>query len=189
MTLPAKLNNVAVVAVNVYRPGPPIFVGHINLTFYYYGVDQGTLGYNSTGVDIAGKHHAQSFPSPNMHGGIFAEPNAHALSHYVVVSDKNYHSMYAFALDQAKLTMRRNNIRYLLNGHNCADFAYQVFQHTDLTPEQKDVARYLATTKPLAAEYANERSDDYMVKNIHDPEKLMEFRLKRREQAMQRIGK
>ena len=44
MALPDRLRGVAVVAVNVYKPGPSIFVGHMNVTFYYHGIDQGAFG-------------------------------------------------------------------------------------------------------------------------------------------------
>ena len=189
MILPDRLRKVAVVAVNAYRGLLPLPVGHMNLTFYWYGVDQGTFGYNSTGTDIAGKKHAQSFPSPNMHGGVFVEGNTNAIVHYVVVSDKNYHAMYAFAMSQAKKTAGRNNIRYILGGHNCADFVYQAFQVTDLTPAQKDVDQYLPRNRPLAAEYAHERSDHYMEQNISDPEKRLDFEVMREKQTMAKIGK
>ena len=110
-----------------------------------------------------------------MHGGVFPEANKGAKIHFVVVSEKNYHSMYAYAMSEAELTSGRNNIRYMLTQDNCADFIYKLFQHTDLTPEQKDVKSYLRTTSAPAAAYAFAQSDRYMEQNIHDPQNLLAF--------------
>ena len=124
--IPPQLRDKAIVVVNEYPARGPLPSGHVNLTFYFHGADQGTFGRNSQGIDIAGHAHPQGKFGLAMPGGVFKEPNAHALSHYAIVSNKNYKSMYAFALSQAQLTLK-NKVDYEFLHANCADFLYQVF--------------------------------------------------------------
>ena len=155
--LPDALRKEAVVVVNEYpaRGLPP--VGHVDLTFFDHGIYQGTFGLNSVGFDAAGKLHPTGRMNwrMSMPGGVFMEPNAHAISHFVIVSTANYRSMIAFAQSQAELTAR-NQLRYSIVAGNCADFAFQVFQHSDLPPRYRNIAVYLKNLQEPVAIYAVE---------------------------------
>ena len=157
--LPQELRNRAVVAVNEYPPGK-LPVGHVNLTFYFHGVDQGTLGRNSQGMDIAGRYHPQKPWLGDIPGGVFKEPDKGAMTHYVVVSDKNYKSMFAFAQSQAQLTLT-NKVSYNFLAGNCADFIYQVFQHSDLPQQYRRIAIYLRNKTEPVAIYAEDDAINY----------------------------
>lgn len=153
--LPPALRKEAVVVVNEYPARGMLPVGHVDLTFFDHGVYQGTFGLNSVGFDAAGKFHPSGKMNlrMSMPGGVFVEPNAHAMSHFVIVSSKNYASMIAFAQSQAQLTTQ-NRLRYSIIAGNCADFAYQVFQHSDLPPRYRDISGYLKDLREPVAIYA-----------------------------------
>jgi hypothetical protein len=171
--IPEKLRKLAVVAINEYPARGPLPVGHVNITFFWRGRDEGTFGYNSQGVDIAGHHHMQSLVSDNMHGGVFVETERNALIHYVVVSDENYRRMRAFAYGEAVITSGRNNLRYIFSQHNCADFLYQVFEHSDLSPNQRNIYHYLKDPYEPVAIYAGMRSSHYLRERISDPQNIL----------------
>lgn len=164
--IPPLLRDKAVVVVNEYPARGPLPSGHINLTFFFHGVDQGTYGRNSQGLDIAGRKHPQGGfdlkggPALKMSGGVFKEPNANAMSHYVIVSDKNYKSMYTFAISQAQLTLQ-NKVDYEFLHANCADFAYQVFAHSDLPQKYRRIGQYLRNQIEPVAIYTQDDSTKY----------------------------
>lgn len=157
--LASCLHDVAVVAVNEYKPtGMP--VGHLNLSFYYHGLDQGTYGLNSAGRDFSDRVHKGKPGLGKIPGGVFSEDNDGAMTHYVIVSDKNYHSMFSYAQSQAKLTIA-NKLHYEFLSTNCADFAYRVFQHSDLPMKYRRVVDYLKRRNEPVALYAAEADIKY----------------------------
>ena len=171
--LSEKLRKSAVVAVNEYDPVHSAIVGHTNITFYYHGIDQGTYGFNTAGRDINGKFHKASGFSVTwrddigFRGGVFDEGHKKACMHYVIVSEANYRSMQAYARSQAKLTtVHPPAYKFLKN--NCADFVYLVFQHSDLTPEQKDIYHYLEVWNEAVAHYAGLSQGYYHKVSVHD---------------------
>lgn len=192
--LPDRLKPLCVVAVNEYGPIHSSWVGHLNLTFYFHGIDQGTYGFNVSGTDAAGKAHTRTGFSLEtklsgsarngvsvdakldirFHGGVFVEDNKQASVHYVIMSEKNYFSMIAYAKSRAKQPVTHGTA-YTLLSFNCVDFAYQVFQHSDLSPDDKDVDRYLDRRWwELVAAYSRLSSGAYRQANIHDTRKQLE---------------
>ena len=175
MKLSDRMRRAAVVAINEYpMQFPPI--GHMDVSFYFHGNDQVTYGYNSTGVEVKGKFHPQSFMSLTMRGGVFVENSSRAEKakqvHYVIVSDSNYRTMLAFARTQAQITAARRGMqRYLFASHNCVDFVYQVFQVAALTPEEKDVDRYLNNRWEPVAVYSRLTDGYYEAASTHDTRK------------------
>ena len=137
MSVQDDLRRNYVVGVNEYPSG--LFnVGHVNVTFLDHGIERGTYGYNSQGIDLAGRQHKPQViwdtkkHQLQMLGGTFpSESHAHALTHYVIVSSKNYFSMQAYALSRAQLTTIRPQ-GYGLLTNNCADFVYRMFAHSGL---------------------------------------------------------
>ena len=146
IVLPPGLRTKAVVTVNeVPAQGLPP-TGHIDLSFFYHGLFQGTFGRNSQGTDIAGRFHKQSLDltiTGSMPGGIFTEANAGVTPHFVIVSEKNYFSMISYAQSQAKLTAQGKGFDYNIFSGNCSDFTYRVFQHSDLPEKFRLVDTYL----------------------------------------------
>ena len=145
--LPSSLRDKAIVTVNEVPPRgiPP--TGHIDVSFFYHGIFQGTFGRNSQGMDIAGRRHKQGVPNPaaagSMPGGVFTEVNSGVIPHFVIVSEKNYFSMISYAQSQAKLTAQGKWFDYNIFSGNCSDFAYRVFQHSDLPEKYRKVDTYL----------------------------------------------
>ena len=154
MILPASLRDRDVVAVNEYPANTGLHTGHVNLTFYRRGADEGTYGYNAQGRDVKGRVHPFGVGPSGMKGGVFAEPNGHAQVHYVVVNDGNYNAMLAVARSQALSTALKGALGYSLALNNCADFAFRGFAATDLSPADKDISRYLNDKGEPMALYA-----------------------------------
>ena len=140
--LPDRLRNAAVVAVNEYDPIRAAVVGHVNVTFFWHGVDQGTYGYNIAGNDAAGHVHRRGPYGLTMPGGTFIEGHVGAYTHYVIVSEKNYYAMLTLAKAKAQQTVAHPQ-SFTLANRNCVDFVYQLFLVTDLTPDQKDIFQYI----------------------------------------------
>ena len=163
MSLREDLRTHAVVAVNEYHPHGIAPTGHVNVSFYYHGIDQGTYGRNSAGIDLKGKPH----PADLLHGagGVFIEPIGGAMTHYVILSDSNYQMMLAYAMSQARLTASRPT-SYGFLGNNCADFVWQVFQHSDLPPRYKSIPQYLSDKLEAVAIYAEADALQYEPKAV-----------------------
>ena len=175
MILPAKFNGLAVVAVNEFPPKGALPTGHTNVTFFWHGVDRGTFGFNSQGKDAAGKNHPRGPVSftieggAKMPGGVFIEDEKNAHIHLVIVSERNFNRMYAFAKGQAEITATKNNQTYVFLSNNCADFVYKVFAQTDLTTAQKDIYSYLQDKGEPVAEYAAMSQGYYrQIESVHD---------------------
>ena len=134
--LPIRLKGDWVVIVNEYPANGS--TGHINLTF----VDYGTFGQNIRGWDASRHFHPEGPKGIIMSGGVFMEGDAGAMQHFVIVSRENFYSMLVYAQSRAQQTVKTQT-RYALAFNNCTDFVFQVFQHSDLTAEQKDVSRYV----------------------------------------------
>ena len=166
--LPPALARKAVVTVNEVPPrGFP--TGHIDLSFFWYGIFQGTFGRNSQGVDVAGRLHRQGppnlFKGGSMPGGVFTEPNSGVIPHFVIVSDKNYFSMLAYAQSQAKSTAQGKGLDYNIFSGNCSDFAYRVFQHSDLPERFRFIDFYLKDHDEAVAIYAEDERALYSDKS------------------------
>ena len=58
--LPSRLRNSCVVAVNEYNIVHSFLVGHLDITFFFHGTDQGTYGFNISGKDAIGKRHGKT---------------------------------------------------------------------------------------------------------------------------------
>ena len=157
---PLSLRNGAVVTVNELPPKLPLPSGHINVSFYFYGIDQGTYGLNSAGYDFSGRFHAQKPGLGKIPGGVFKEDNNGAMVHYVLVSDKNYRSMLAYAQSEARLTIV-NKLHYEFLSTNCADFVYRVFQHSDLPMKYRRIVDYLKRKNEPVAIYAADADIKY----------------------------
>ena len=89
-----------------------------------------------------------------MKGGVFTEPDTHAVVHYVVVSDRNYNAMLAVARSQALSTAMKGDLGYSIALNNGADFVFRVFAASDLPPVEKDISRYLSDKGEPVALYA-----------------------------------
>ena len=163
MSLHQDLQTHAVVAVNEYKPKLPFPTGHVNVSFFFRSIAQGTFGRNSAGVDSKG--HIHTFDPLAGSGGVFIEATAGALTHYVIVSDQNYFDMRSFAQGQAKLTST-SKTTYGFIGNNCADFIWQVFQHSTLPPRYKDITIYLTNKWEPVAIYAEGDALNYEPKPI-----------------------
>ena len=101
MSLSQDLKTHAVVALNEYKPKIPFPTGHVNVSFYFHSIAQGTYGRNSAGMDSKGRIHAPDLLRGA--GGVFVESPAGGLTHYVIVSNENYFEMLSFAKAQANL--------------------------------------------------------------------------------------
>ena len=82
------------------------------------------------------------------------------MSHYVVVTDKNYLSMYAFAKLQAQLTVH-NKLNYNFFAGNCSDFVYQTFSNSDLPEKYRIISKYLSDLKEPVAIYSDQEGIRY----------------------------
>ncbi len=68
-------------AVNEYPANTGLHTGHVNLTFYRRGADEGTYGYNSQGRDVKGSVHPFGVGPGAMRVGVFPEPTVYARVH------------------------------------------------------------------------------------------------------------
>lgn len=168
IVLPAALKSRAVVSVNEIPARGQIPVGHIDLSFFFHGVFQGTYGRNSQGIDVAGKFHPQVITAKGIvrgagaiPGGVFTEVDSGVQSHFVIVSDKNYFSMIAYAQAEAELTAKGKGFDYNLFSGNCADFAFRVFQHSDLPQRYRWIDLYLKDPDEPVAIYAADEATMY----------------------------
>lgn len=172
MTVQDDLRNNYVVAVNEY-PSGRFNVGHMNATFFDHGVDQGTYGFNIQGRDIKGRPHGAGLiwdsrkHQPQMLGGVFKEPHANAMTHYVIVSKANYFSMQTFALSQAQITAQKPQVYGLLT-NNCSDFLYKIFLHTDLPEQYRNISTYLKNKHEPVAIYTGEVAELYTNRAEHE---------------------
>ena len=93
------------------------------------------------------------------------------------MSSRNYFVMMNYAKAQAKLTSQgvTKNQKYYLFNYNCVNFIYEMFKLTDLTPDQKDVDKYLKSRLVPVAVYTDFASSYYYPLNIHDPQKLLTY--------------
>ena len=153
MTARADVATSFVVAVNEY-PSGTWGVGHINITFLDHGVEAGTFGFNSQGRDLKGRFHPQGRLNVRMPGGVFPEAHLHATTHYVIVSQRNYFTMLAYARLQAQLSTDTVQTYGLLT-NNCSDFAYRVFAHSDLPEQYRNIASYLHDKREPVAIYTD----------------------------------
>lgn len=157
MIYPVDLRDKAVVVVNEYTTS---LTGHVNVTFLWHGIDQGTFGQNIVGKDIKGVVHKVGRPGISMAGGVFVEPNLGAKRHYVIISEANYRAMHNYALARAEKTAT-SPTKYYLAEDNCADFVYQVFAVADLPPLSKLISLYLEDGRPPVAIYASRQMPLY----------------------------
>ena len=161
--LPSVLRTQSIVVVNEAPAQGQLPVGHIDVSFFNHGLFDGTYGRNSEGMDISGKYHKKgkmTFRSGSMPGGVFTEFNARMMSHFVIVSDRNYRSMLDYAQSQAALTVQ-NKLDYNIFSGNCSDFVYRVFQHSDLPQRYRVIGRYLRNRVEPVAVYAIDEAGMY----------------------------
>ena len=161
--IPTRLKDDWVVIVNEYPANGS--TGHINLTFVDHLMDRGTYGQNIKGWDASKRFHSAGAPGLVMPGGVFTESNGGAMQHFVIVSRANFYSMITYAQSRAQLTVTTPTT-YSIAFNNCSDFAFQVFQHSDLTAEQKDVSRYVHNKGEAVGAYNEAESTYYDGANL-----------------------